>query len=143
MIEMTEENYAAKCRYRLDRLLTWVGILEPEEVEIEGEKIPVREFVYTLFSKRDKLSSEDIQAAKELLRKLERKKMLDEEKLKQAKAGEEETEILCLEIAGLIRAILTLNDVILEEPREEIKQKIQSHNVQDWRSWLNYLKQIK
>lgn len=141
--QMPEENQAAKCKYRLDRILTWVGIPEPEEVEIEGEKIPVREFIFKLVSKKDKLSEGEIQAARKLMHIMEKKEMLDKEKLRHAVKGEAQTEKLCLEIAGLIRAILTLNDVMLKDQSEEIKEKSKLHDIQDWRSWVSYLRQLK
>ncbi len=139
-----EENAspASKCKYRFDRILGWVGIPEPEEVEIDGEKIPLREFVFKLVSKKH-LSEGDIEAAQQLIHKLEKLKKRDEEKLRHSAKGEGETEALCLETAGLIRAILTLHDVITKEQCEEIKGKCRQYNIGDWHGWINYLRQLK
>lgn len=133
---------AAKCKYRFDRILGWVGISEPEEVEIEGEKVPVREFVFKLVSKKH-LSESDIEAAQQLIKKLEKVKKIDEEKLLHASKGEAQTEALCLETAGLIRAILTLHDIITKEQCAEVKGKCKQYRIEDWRGWLDYLRQLK
>ncbi|GFO97461.1 hypothetical protein ig2599ANME_1664, partial [groundwater metagenome] len=56
--EYTQED-RRKCEIRLHKRLAWVGAQDPENLDVQGKNIKIREFIFDLITK-NKLSSKDL-----------------------------------------------------------------------------------
>ncbi len=135
------ESAKRRCEYKLGRMLVWVGIQAPDEVDIEGEALPLREVIWKLLSMKE-LSERDICNARRLVHLLEEKKLANELAIKSG-SNLEEIEKLCLESAGLIRAILTLKDIETKDRDKALQAKCKLYETEDIHSWIEYIKHLK
>lgn len=127
--------------FGLHRYLVWVGEKIPDEVEVNGEIIKLRELIWRCIHKKQ-LSEQEKKHILELVRMLETKKEHDEEALRKANLTHEEAKRLYDESAALIRAIMDLREIEagrikLKEPEDEIRKK-----VDDARRWIGFLRNI-
>ncbi|MCX9083937.1 MAG: DUF5788 family protein [Candidatus Methanoperedens sp.] len=125
----------------LHRYLIWVGESVPEEVEVDGKNIKLHDLIWGCIHKKE-LSQQEKDRILELVQLLEVKAKNEEETLTRAILTREEARRLYNDIAGLIRAIMDLREceegkVMLQKPRDEIKQK-----VDDARRWMGFLKTV-
>ena len=131
-----------RCEAKLHRLLSWVGTEIPAEIHLGCGDVPLRDTIYN-FLVKDTLTEEDERQIHRLLRNLERRELMDEEKLKHAPLTKKEAEELCLELAGLLRAIMDLRDVEVPRQKRLLKERGKRHGVEDVKRWRSYLKEIK
>jgi hypothetical protein len=143
---MTDDQLTMEDRKRLEaklhRLLFWVGAEIPEEIKLECGNIPLRNTVYNFITK-DKLTPEETQQVRKLLHCLEKRELIDEEKLEHAPLTKKEAEALSLELAGLLRAIMDLKDLRVPKQERRLCERSKYHKVEDMKRWATYIKEIK
>ena len=127
--------------FGLHRFLAWVGEPLPEKVEVNGEDIEIHDLIWRCIHKKE-FSEMEKKRLLELVRMLEAKEKLDEEKLKKASLTRKEAKKLFHESAALIRAIMDLKEceagkVRLETRDNELRQKIN-----DAKKWIAFLKNV-
>ncbi|MCD1294626.1 hypothetical protein CUJ83_06385 [Methanocella sp. CWC-04] len=126
---------------KLHRLLVWVGVMTPEEFEIDHKKIPLHDIVWDLLEK-ECLTEEEKEQVRKLIWKLKAHVKADEEILHNNKLTVEEAREIFREAAGLMRAILDLKSVLGEKDYCTIKHTANRRRIEDAQSWLGFLKQI-
>ncbi len=127
---------------KLTRLLEWVGVWIPDEVVLDGKKLPLHQVIWNIVSK-DKLADDELELLLSLEKKLGEKYALDIEKIDHEDTGEDQAADDFCEAVGLLRALVDLKDV---EKREEKKEqrgdvilKMRENSKEQARQWLNFL----
>lgn len=129
--------------FELHRYLVWVGVVLPEEIDIDHQHIKLHDLIWKLIQK-ESLTENERKCVKGLIYSLEQKEQLDEERIAKAKLTRAQAEQLHSEAAGLLRAIMDLRD--LEEGRikqADFDEVSTRDRVQDARRWLDFVKQMK
>lgn len=139
--EYTQED-RRKCEIRLHKLLAWVGTQYPENLDVQGKNIKIREFIFDLITK-NKLSSKDLKEIKILLHILQEIKLRKEKELETMKLTISEGRQLCDEIAGLIRAVDTLKDLLKMREKGEFYRKSKENRIRREKRWIKYLENLK
>lgn len=140
--ELLTDADRRRCETKLHRLLSWVGTEIPAEIHLGCGDIPLRDTIYK-FLVKDALTAVDEGQIHRLLQNLEESELIDEERLKHASLTKKEGEGLCLELAGLLRAIMDLKDVKVLRQKRLLKKRGKHHKVEDIKRWISYLKELK
>ena len=155
----------------LHHVLVWVGVKEPEELQIDGNdlksemdkfhqtekdlppeihaeqgRVDLHSFIWRLINEKEITERERLQIA-ELIEILEKKEKIDEETLKAAKLTQKQAIELHDEAARIIRALLDLKD-LLKTREHGIETKDGAENlirqkVNDAKRWNTLLDKIK
>ncbi|MFH0904852.1 MAG: DUF5788 family protein [Methanobacteriota archaeon] len=139
--EYTQED-RRKCEIRLHKLLAWVGVQYPKNLDVQGKNIKIREFIFDLITK-NRLSSKDLKEIKILLHTLQEIKLRKEKELETMKLTISEGRQLCDEMAGLIRAVDTLKDLLKMREKGEFYQKSKENRIRRDKRWIKYLEKLK
>jgi hypothetical protein len=161
------ETERKKLLANLHRVLVWVGSKEPETIQIEQgaideelekfhqtvkdlppevhpEKgtIEVHHLIWRLINEKEITEDERIQIEEliDLLQKAEQKEenMLMEQRLTQAQARQ-----LYEETSGVIRALVTLKDLLKKMEQTDAVNESKKEKVEDIRRWNKFIDQIK
>ena len=139
--EYTQED-RRKCEIRLHKLLAWVGVQYPKNLDVQGKNIKIREFIFDLITK-NRLSSKDLKEIKILLHTLQEIKLRKEKELETMKLTISEGRQLCDEMAGLIRAVDTLKDLLKMREKGEFYRKSKENRIRRDKRWIKYLEKLK
>lgn len=139
--EYTQED-RRKCEIRLHKHLAWVGTQYPENLDVQGKNIKIREFIFDLITK-NRLSSKDLKEIKILLHILQEIKLRKEKELETMKLTISEGRQLCDEIAGLIRAVDALKDLPKMREKGEFYRKSKENRIRREKRWIKYLENLK
>ena len=139
--EYTQED-RRKCEIRLHKHLAWVGTQYPENLDVQGKSIKIREFIFDLITKK-RLSSKDLKEIKIFLHILQEIKLRKEKELETMKLTISEGRQLCDEIAGLIRAVDTLKDLPKMREKGEFYRKSKENRIRREKRWIKYLENLK
>jgi hypothetical protein len=139
--EYTQED-RRKCEIILHKRLAWVGTQYPENLDVQGKNIKIREFIFDLITK-NRLSSKDLKEIKILLHILQEIKLRKEKELETMKLTISEGRQLCDEIAGLIRAVDTLKDLLKMREKGEFYRKSKENRIRREKRWIQYLEKLK
>jgi hypothetical protein len=127
----------------LHRYLVWVGEVIPEKITIDDHEIQLRDLIWKLINEKRLIPNEK-KGIRGLIHSLEQKEKLDEEQIENAKLTRAQAEQIHDEAAGLLRAIMDLQD--LEEgkiKKVDFDEVSTRDRVQDARRWVNFVKQMK
>lgn len=167
---LTEEE-RKKLLASLHHVLVWVGVTEPEELQIdendlrsemekfhqtekdlppevhvEQGRVELHHLVWRLINEKEITEKERVQIA-ELIEILEKKEKIDEEYLKAAKLTQKQAIELHDEVARIIRTLLDLKDLLKKrEPgvdTGDIAEDLIRQKVKDAKRWNNFLDKIK
>ncbi|MEA1944583.1 MAG: DUF5788 family protein [Euryarchaeota archaeon] len=128
--------------HRLHRYLVWVGAEIPDVCEIDGTKIPLRELVWRLISKRQ-LTEEETAGIESLIHVLEKKEAHDEVAIAEANITREEARNLYKEASGLLRAIMDLKKIEHGMyPDKDIRRKEMRKKIRDAHSLLKFVDEV-
>jgi|SRR5271157_228709 len=125
---------------KLEKEFAFAGAIIPSEVEVDGERIKLRSFVFGMSKKRGALTAEDIAEVdriSSLLRKKRREIVshISREELDMAEAKE-----LYGTAMGLDRALDSLDNAPL--PKPSLKEESRKAKLEDGRRWLNLVKRV-
>ena len=125
---------------RVHALFFWVGETVPEEVEIGGRTIPLREVVHSFVHKHE-LSDQELEDARLLIKDLQRREKFLEHMLGLPDITKEEAEEISHRLLGILRAIDELRS--LDEDERDIGRKDLMKRIEDEKRWLKYTKGIR
>ncbi len=120
-------------------LFYWAGHMIPDEWEIEGRKVRLRDTVFRMVNDQD-VTLEDIQVAKVLADKVEKEARRLEEDLREDPLTIAQADNLFDDICGLLRAVTELRDMQSQHDEFRKEQLIQS--IGDEKRWLKYIKEV-
>jgi hypothetical protein len=139
---LTKEE-RGKLLLKLNRLFTFVGTEIPEEIELDGQVVPLHEVMWRLINHKRELTPEEFSAAQKLYMAVERKIHKDKSAIKSQDIDEHQALELYTEAQGLIRAAIELRDFEQGKLLDNyVKTESEKRNEAQKR-WLRFLKQIR
>ncbi len=125
---------------RLDKEFAFAGATIPADIEVSGERMPLRSFVFEMAKKRGRLTAAEIEEVDRIIPALRRKRReivgrLAREAMTRGKAVE-----LYETALGLDRALDTLYNV--PQPKPSLKEEADRAKVEDGRRWLNLVRKV-
>jgi hypothetical protein len=129
---------------KLDKEFAFAGATIPSAVEVDGERIRLKAFVFETAAKRGAkgggLSPEELAEADRIIRLLRKKRREIVSRISgEEMTGAEAKELYGMAI-GLDRALDTLYDARL--PKPSIKEESMKARREDGRRWLNLIKKV-
>ncbi len=141
----TEEE-RTRLEGKLARLLEWVGAWVPDEIIIDGEKVPLHNVIWSII-KKDRLSEDDLKLLLSLENKLNKRFRADLDNIQHKDSTEDQAVRDYCEAIGLLRAIITLKDIEKKEEKDKdqdkIIEKMRNNTREQARYWLEFLKQMQ
>jgi len=126
--------------FRLHSTLGWVGVRIPEECDLDGERVALRELV-DRFVFDDHIDESERTEALALIDKLEDKSEILQEELEEEDLTLEEAEDILKRAIGVLRAIDELKH--LEDAEEwEDRRRAVMEEVDDAQRWREFTKQV-
>jgi hypothetical protein len=125
---------------RLHAILSWVGVRIPEECNIDGERIMLRNRV-DRFVFDDEIDDQERAEVQELIDKLEDRAEILVDELQYEDMTLEEAENLLARTIGLMRAVDELKHLEIEEEWEEKHSKVMEQ-VDDAKRWHEFTKRV-
>lgn len=133
-----------KLKSKLIKTLNWIGVKMPEEIELNGKKLPLGEVVWNLLNKKECFTEEEKRVIADLEMALEKKLKEDVKKIDKDEQKTEAINHYC-EALGLMRAIISLKGMLASDRCERIRltKRINDRRKEETENWLNFLKDIK
>ena len=122
---------------RLDREGSTVGRRIPERIEVQGEPVDLREFVFEV-KRRETVppgERERVEAAKKNLR---RERLSRRQRIEAGEVSYEEGERLAESVLGIDRALNALERL---EPAD-LEAEAGEHEAADTKRWMSFLRQV-
>lgn len=167
---LTEEE-RKKLLASLHHVLVWVGVKEPEELQIDGNdlksemekfhqtekdlppeihaeqgRVDLHHLIWRLINEKEITEKEQMQIA-ELIEILEKKEKVDEESLKAAKLTQKQAIELHDEAASIIRALLDLKDLLKKREHgietKDAEEDLIQQKVSEAKRWNKILDEIQ
>jgi hypothetical protein len=132
-----------KLLFKLNRLFIFIGCEIPDNIELEGENIPLQELIWKIITSKQPLSPEELAAVDKLYRDIEKKIREEELKIKTADISKTEARKLYVETCGLIRAAMELRDIERIGSLRDYSVHVTPDIVESQKNWLKYLKKIR
>jgi hypothetical protein len=165
------ETERAKLLASLHHFLVWVGVEEPEQMQIDSQdlssemekhhqtekdlpseihvgqgRIELHRLIWRLINEKEITDEERLQIA-ELIEILDKKEKKDEEDLKTAKLSLKQAMMLHDEAASIIRALLDLKDILKKKEHgkqaEYDPEELIKRKVDQAKKWNNFMDEIK
>jgi hypothetical protein len=130
---------------KLVRTLNWIGVKIPKEVELKGKKVPLKDVIWELMSKKECFTEEEKKVLLDLELALEMKLKED---IKEVSTEKDKTDAInhYCEALGLIRAIISLKTMIetdkCEARKHKLSRRIMDRRKEEAESWLGFLKKL-
>ncbi len=130
---------------KLIRTLNWIGVKIPREVELKGKKVPLKEVMWDLMSKKECFTEEEKNILSDLESALEKKFKQD---IKDVGTDENKTEAInhYCEALGLMRAIISLKTMVetdkCQADKQKLSKRIMDRRKEEAENWLGFLKRI-
>ncbi len=125
---------------RLHSFFGWVGVRIPDELDLDGERVQLRERV-DRFVFDDFIDDEEQVEVLELIDKLEKKSAILEEELEVEQMTLEEAESLLRRAIGVLRAIDELKHLDDEDEWEDAHRQLMER-VDDAQRWREFTKRV-
>lgn len=133
-----EERY--RILARLHATLSWVGVRIPDELNLDGERVELRDLV-DRFVFDDEIDDEERVEVLALIDRLEDKAEIMEEALEEEDLTLEEAETILKRAIGVIRAIDELKHLEDEEEWEDRHRELMER-VDDANRWRDFTKRV-
>ncbi len=130
---------------KLVKTLNWIGVKIPWEVELRGIKVPLKEVIWDLMSKKECYTEEEKKILYDLERALEKKLKED---IKDVGTDESKAEVLdhYCEAMGLMRAIVSLKAMVetdrCHEDNKKLSKRMIDRRKAEAESWLGFLRRL-
>ncbi|MFC6725905.1 DUF5788 family protein [Halobium palmae] len=121
---------------RIGRESATVGVDIPEAIEIQGETIDLRTFVFEI-KRRDTIPEGERERVERAKRNLRRERIERVSKIEDDEVSYEEGDELARSIIGIDRAL----DALEQLRPVDLEQEAQLQEAQDQKRWMNFLKQ--
>ena len=120
---------------RVNREASTVGVEIPESIEIQGEEIDLRSFVFEI-KRRDSVPPGERDRVDRAKRNLRRERLDRLEPIEENEVSYEEGEELASSIIGIDRALEALEGLDAPDPETEAKRQ----EAADRKRWMSFLK---
>jgi hypothetical protein len=121
---------------RIGREGSTLGVDIPERIEIQGEEVRLREFVFEI-KRRETIPAGERDRVERAKRNLRRERIDRKERIEAGEVGFEEGERLASAIIGIDRALEALENLEPESVAAEAKRQ----EAADTKRWMDFLKQ--
>jgi hypothetical protein len=130
---------------KLFKTLNWIGVKIPREVELKGKRVPLKEVMWDLMSKKECFTEDEKKILADLESALEKKLKEDVREVATEESKTGAINHYC-EALGLMRAIISLKAMVETDKCHAKKQKL-SKRITDRRkaeaeNWLGFLKRV-
>ncbi|MCK4456432.1 MAG: hypothetical protein KAW39_01685 [Thermoplasmata archaeon] len=139
--ELLTREEREKVMARIRSLFFWVGETIPDEVEISGRGVPLRDLVHDFVHKRE-LSDEEREDVRALTRDLQKREKFFAHLLDLPDITKEEAEEISHRLLGILRAIDELRS-LEEGPERDIEKRSLMKKIEDEKRWLKYTKGLR
>ncbi|MGZ4904018.1 MAG: DUF5788 family protein [Halobacteriota archaeon] len=129
--------------FKLNRLFAFVGTEIPEEVDLDSERVPLRQVMWQLVNHKEKLTPEEFAAVEKLYGAIERKIRQIESTIKTGAIADGEALTLFEEAQGLIRAAVDLRDIEKGKQLDTYSELASAKKIEAQKRWLEYLKKVR
>jgi hypothetical protein len=152
----------------LHRTLVWVGVQDPEKLEIDADLlreemekfqikpsdlppevhmtkgvVDLRHLIWRLIHEKDLTEKEETEI-KELIRLLKTKEAREEERMKEEKLTHEEAHRLFEETAAVIRTLMDLKEILAKkEHKTDVGREVVKTKVNDVKKWNAFVDEMK
>ncbi|RLM59563.1 hypothetical protein DVK02_02140 [Halobellus sp. Atlit-31R] len=121
---------------RVDREGATVGVDIPDRIDVQGEEIDLREFVFEI-KRRDTIPSGERERVEQAKKNLRRERLQRRQRIESGEVSYEEGERLAESIIGIDRALNAL-----EQLRPvDLEQEAKVQQAADQKRWMSFLKQ--
>ncbi len=120
---------------RVNREAATVGADIPEEIEVQGEPIDLRSFVFEI-KRRDSVPPGERERVEQAKRNLRRERLERLEPIEDNEVSYAEGEALAASIIGIDRALEALEGLDAADPETEARRQ----ETADRKRWMNFLK---
>jgi hypothetical protein len=130
---------------KLVKTLNWIGVKIPQEVELKGKMVPLKEVMWDLMSKKECFTEDEKKILTDLESALETKLKED---IREVGTDESKTEAInhYCEALGLMRAIISLKSMVETDKchakKQKLSKRITDRRKEEAESWLGFLKRI-
>ncbi|ELZ27199.1 hypothetical protein C474_17674 [Halogeometricum pallidum JCM 14848] len=121
---------------RVNRESATVGVDIPDAVDVQGEEVELRDFVFEI-KRRDTIPEGEREGVETAKRNLRRERLERLQRIEDNEVSYEEGERLAESIVGIDRALNALEQL---RPAD-LEQEAQLQEAQDQKRWMNFLKQ--
>lgn len=125
---------------KLEKEFAFAGATIPAELEADGERIPLRAFVFEMSKKRGKLTPGEIAGIDRVISVVRRKRRELVGRISREELTKAEAHGIYAEARGLDRALDTLYSAPL--PKPSIKEEANKAKIEDGRRWLNLVRKV-
>ncbi|MCJ2556775.1 MAG: DUF5788 family protein [Candidatus Thermoplasmatota archaeon] len=139
--ELLTREEREKVMARIRSLFFWVGETIPDEVEISGRRVPLRDLVHDFVHKQE-LSDEEREDIGALTRDLQKREKFFAHLLDLPDITKEEAEEISHRLLGILRAIDELRS-LEEGPERDIEKSSLMKKIEDEKRWLKYTKGLR
>jgi hypothetical protein len=139
-----DEKERRRILARIDSMFSWVGAAVPREVEVDGERIPLRDTIEELIMK-DELDHEGRARITKLLKALKKKEASLKDLIRDGDISEDEAVDIYDEIRGIVRAVSKLRKIKSGEDLDDLDVEKQSlmDKVDDEKRWKKFLDDVR
>jgi malonyl CoA-acyl carrier protein transacylase len=120
---------------RIDRESSTLGVEIPERIEIQGEEVRLREFVFEI-KRRETVPAGERDRVERAKRNLRRERLERKERIEENEVSFEAGEELAEAIVGIDRALEALESLKPESVEAEAKRQ----ETADTKRWMDFLK---
>lgn len=125
---------------RIHSSLYWVGEFVPDEYEIDGKRIMLRDTIFAFISKEEP-TDEEVEAALALADRLQQDVRDHEEDLRSRNISVDDARRMMDEVAGLMRAVDELRN--MNKEKADYSKQLLMDRVNDEKRWLKFVKEVK
>ncbi|WP_435195757.1 DUF5788 family protein [Natronomonas sp. EA1] len=123
---------------RVNRESATVGAAIPDVIEVQGEEVNLREFVFEI-KRRDTIPAGEEERVQQAKKNLRRERIERVSKIEDNEVSYEEGEELAKSIIGIDRALNALEGL---KRGTDIQTEADSKEVADQKRWMNFLKKV-
>ena len=138
-----DEKERRRILARVDSMFSWVGAAIPKEIEVDGEKIPLRGTIKELIMK-DKLDPESRDRISKLLRALHKREESLKDLIREGDITEDQAVDIYDEIKGIVRALSKLRKLESGEDTgdTDVEKQTLMKKVDDEKRWKKFLDDV-
>ncbi|ESS07586.1 MAG: hypothetical protein A07HB70_00127 [uncultured archaeon A07HB70] len=121
---------------RIDRDGATVGVRIPDRVEVQGEEVELRDFVFEI-KRRETVPPGERDRVERAKRNLRRERLERRERIEAGEIGYEEGEALADAVVGIDRALEALESL----GGSSVERDAEAQETADTKRWMSFLKQ--
>ena len=122
---------------RLDREGSTVGLQIPERIDVQGEEVALREFVFEI-KRRETVPPGELERVEAAKKNLRRERLARRQRIESGELSYEEGERLAESVLGIDRALNALESL---QPTD-LEAEANRQDAADTKRWMSFLKQV-